>query len=252
MAKTAEVKPEIFEIDQDDFNHTIAAIRDLGLRSTARHLILEYEQAATVLDSRTKHHIGTLARNGNPELVSNLPLIKTYGLKDLRGRFDRKQRYRTLVDEELWDQYGNYDLNNGMPKPKLGVVINEYADPYNIYSKSINGFDEQGLVGVGKTVREFSTHGLRMGIDHVSTLNVSQYIVLQAKRRLAGEPPLDLHTKTAFPQLFYSIRDRRAAPIIGWSRDRLELGSMSADYSGPDIGIRHVVNTSQDMLVAPR
>ncbi|MEK7594445.1 MAG: hypothetical protein AAB436_02300 [Patescibacteria group bacterium] len=251
MTSSEQTEPPNFVIDSHEYELTVAAAKDLGLRSTAEYLIRNPESVESAIISPIKNYLGKIAGRDKPqpELTIHLPFTETYTINDLVGHFNRRQRYNTVVDEELWKGYHKGSYNGRLIRPVLGIVINETKDPAGNYNDMVNGYEEIGLTGMGKTPdlqRNLASNHDRVKIDLIS---VSQYILLQAKRRIAGLPPLDEFTETCFPQLMGYRGQDAFAPTIGWKYDRLELRSIEAKYAGADVGVRKVIDTGKQILV---
>jgi hypothetical protein len=244
----AVAESTLFAIDRDDYDLTLAAVSDLGFKPTKQHQLREFDELA--LTKEDGAYLGEHAARGDiPELTFHLPLgIRSFDLDRLIVNFDAKQTYETAVWKDLWSQYGKADHNQSRPSVDTGVLLNDTTKPKD-RSQPANNYDEAGLVHTKHTVAEQraaiireQTEASQTGVE-LNPVSLTQYMVVQAKRRQAGLPLLDKSTFTRFVQYpEKGIDGRSCVPDASVGSDgRLLLYGTDVGRSWDRGGVRRVV-----------
>lgn len=246
-----------FKFSDDDYDLTIEALKDLGIN---RNLVAKYESLNESLNSDTLSYLGRqLVQGYNPELTFYLPFRKELGLKKLLAKFDTKGTKRqrpSYIWEDLWESYETYQHKFGTDidtEPIAAFALNNSTspisptDPANRYSEAGLVYTDKNVVEQQEYLRKEQTAAKQLGVD-LESMTVSQYIVLQAKRRQAGLPLLDRSTFTCFIQYPNRIiNDVSCVPgaRVSSGDDRLRLGGAAVDHARERTGIRRVVRISK-------
>ncbi len=201
VAQTAE-----FTLVRDDYDLTVAAVGDLGVKSTKKQPIPEFEEVAEAISTQSAVYLGEhVARGDQPELAFHIPFAGRFDLRKLVSGFDKKQQYPTAVWDKLWHGFSNVEHNHGISKLTAALILNDTTRGSD-HSEQVNEYGEAGLVHENKTVPEQrATFSLEQELARTADVqldleSISQYVVVQAKRRHAGLSLLDKQTVTRFPQ----------------------------------------------------
>ncbi len=249
-----------FTPSEDDYLLTVAALSDLGIRNTRRapHTIPELEEIE--LSPASQSFLSAEAARGDvPELTIHLPLRDRIfglraGLRPLLIYFDKKQQRPTYVNKDLWDTYDAADHNRdrGRPGAKMTPVfaLNDTTDPRD-RNRPANDYNEPGLVYTGMTAEDqrralAAEKQTAAGGVNIRALGVSEYIVLDAKRRITGNPPLDSFTRThtRFVQFLGKEIGKDGHVVVPDANSpytALSLGASCADVSEDNIGARRAL-----------
>jgi hypothetical protein len=249
----AVAESTIFTLERDDYDLTVAALGDLGIKDTRKQKrIPEFEEVAAAFGPVATYLGEHVGRGDQPELTFHVPLAGRYDLYKLIENFDRRQEYDTSIWRALWDTFSNNDHNHGEPNLSAGILLNDTTDPAD-RTRPANGYDEAGLVYVSQTVpqqrnslkAEQEGEANQEGVD-LNAADVTEYVVAQAKRRQAGRPLLDRPTVTRFPQYpdknidgYTVVPDARVG-----DRDQLYLGGSDVDDGWDNNGVRRVVRAT--------
>ena len=243
----------VFALDRDDYDLTVTALGDLGVKDTSKIGVPGFEEVGSTLGDPTAAFLGQHVERGDkPELTIHIPLSRRgFSLSKLVAAFDAKQEYGTSVWEELWGSYTPDTHNGQRGNGTAHVLLNDSRNPADTHEKA-NEYDEAGLVYVNQTVpqqRESLSDEAQIAADHgvvLSPISFTEYMVVQAKRRQAGLPLLDKPTVTRFTQYpdkkiggrvyvpFADVRDRGQLRLYG-----SDVGSLWDNY-----GVRRVVRVA--------
>jgi len=244
----------VFTLDKDDYDLTVAALGDLGVKNTRKEQqIPEFEEVADAISSATATYLGEHVERGDqPELTFHI-LVAQRGPQSLAariGKFDEKQPHATYIWNDLLGAYSAYDHKIARPKRGLtaGVLLNDTTKPKD-REQPANAYNEAGLVHANHTVSEqraaieCEQHAAKETSVELNPINITEYLVTQAKRRQAGRPLLDTQTVTRFTQ--YPDRDIGGYVYVP-NADVLDDGQLDLDGSDvvlawDRVGVRRVV-----------
>jgi hypothetical protein len=199
-----------FALIEDDYNLTVAALGELGVESTADQPIPDFEELTAVLADQPGlgGYLGGHATRGfYPELTFHVIPEGPLHLSPLVGRFDEGQEQQSYVWADLWHAF-DFDPEQP-PELSAAVMLNDSKDPVD-HDRPANDDGEPGLVHTRQTVLEQRASlaaeaqaAAEAGEVWLDPMSFSQYLVAQAKRRLADRPFLDAShlTATRFSQL---------------------------------------------------
>jgi hypothetical protein len=249
MAQDAE-----FVFIEDDYRLTVAALGDLGIQSTRQQPIPEFEELTTVLGARPAiiQYLSEHASRGYyPELTFHVLPPAPFNFSPLVRHFDARQgpelRTRGMGDS-VWYAF---DLDRSVEAPGLSaaVLLNDRTDP-NDHSRAANDFNEAGLVYVNQTVWEHRASlasearaAAEAGGVELNATTFSQYLVVQAKRRLAGRPFLGTDLlATRFSQLPEKSFDTGTfVPSVITFGKQLDLNVSYLGAANRRVGVRRAV-----------
>jgi hypothetical protein len=242
---------EIFNVN-DCTNLAIDTYRSLGMVTDYDSLRKDFQDRLQTLHELLviEHLDGT-----EYEPLIGLELPNDFAFQVLLAAFDDKQSIITDFDELLWKQYCANELNSRVigatktPEPtSLGAVRGEAL------AMLIGGgdhADEPGLYDWGKehseqknAVNDFKdSYDSDYQLTEILIANPADYIILNAQRREAGRPLLDLTTVTRFVQLATKRASKELELPIAFTQDsgkKLNLHGYSGGKS--DIyGVRLLV-----------
>jgi hypothetical protein len=252
----AVAETAITVFDRDDYDLTVTALSDLGVKGTKRRPVPEFEEVQAKISPALAVYLQNHVRNGGkPELTMHVPLgLNGFDLKKLIANFDKKQEYSTYIWEDLWDQYGEGQHNSPRTLLDAAMLLNDTTDPEN-RAQPANSYDEAGLVHVSKTVPEQRAsldqekqEAVKSGVE-LNPISISQYIVTQAKRRQAGLPLLDKPTYTRFVQYPEQVLDGSSCVpnAVVDDDDRLYLNGANVGSAWARDGVRRVVRVAEPL-----
>jgi hypothetical protein len=251
----AVAESTVFSLDRDDYDLTVAALGDLGVKNNRKREVPEFEEVAVTTYPLATYLGAHVARGDQPELTFQVPAtkgsVRSNGLYKLIESFDKGQEYGTYVWRELWDRLGDADLRGGEAALSAGILLNDTTKPSD-RTQPANGYDEAGLVHANHTVpeqraaieKEKST-AKQAGVN-LDPIAITEYLVTQAKRRRAGLPLLDKPTVTRFVQ-YPEQNIVGGVYVLGAIVDgdsRLDLGGSSVDDTWGGYGVRRVVRVA--------
>ena len=246
VAQTAE-----FSLDRNDFDLTVAALSDLGVKSTKKQPIPEFEEVVAGVKPVVTYLGEHVGRGDQPELTFRVPLAGRYNFVKLIDYFDMGQEYDTAIWHALWDRLTSADHNHGVTDLSAAVMLNDTTDPAD-RTRPANGYNEAGLVYVNQTVPQQRTsleteqgEAAKSGVQ-LDPAGITEYVVVQAKRRLAGRPLLDKPTVTRFPQ--YPDKKIGGDVVVPDAYvddyDRLYLDGSYVGYGWDRAGVRREVRVA--------
>ena len=253
----AVAESTVFTLDRDDYDLTVTALGDLGVKNTRKNkLIPDFEEVAAAFSPSTATYLGEhVARGDQPELTFHVPVAQR-GAQSLTARiskFDEKQQYSTYTWDALLGAYSSTDHNVARPKSGLtaGVLLNDTTKPKD-REQPANEYNEAGLVHANHTVPEQRAAIEReqdaakeAGVE-LNPANITEYLVTQAKRRQAGLPLLDKPTVTRFVQYPDKNIDGHSVVPSAYvdGGGRLRLGGAYVDVAWDHRGVRRVVRVA--------
>ena len=262
----AVAESTVFTLDRDDYDLTVTALGDLGVKNTRKQQpIPEFEEVAEAVKPVASYLGGHVERGDQPELTFHIPVAKhsdrTNGLYKLIKGFDKGQEYDTSIWSELWDRLGNNHLKrySSETNPKASILLNDTTDPAD-RTRPANGYGEAGLVYISQTVpeqkkslnteqdEEANKDGVHLNLEFA---DITEYLVTQAKRSQAGLPLLDKPTVTRFPQYTepgkdgFDLGGDVCVPDAGVDGDdRLRLRGSDVGGAWGSGGVRRVVRVA--------
>jgi hypothetical protein len=202
-----------------------------------------------------------MAAGCQDELVIT-PRVRAAGLKGswylpgLITRFDEKQdsNQKTYVSPP-WDQFGDEELPHdyGLPKATVfsaAVLINDNTDPRDV-RMAANDYDEAGLVYTDMDAEHQwrGALGAERALHHLARrrifgVSIGQIIMVNAQRRLAGEPLLDERMRTVTRLPHYPARTVAGSemlPAVRSDEGRLMLVGTEKGMRQDNIGVRRTL-----------
>ncbi len=257
---------------REDYDLALHVLGRLGMTDAELELLPDrstlVQSLSPVAYSRL---IGPQGENQPPELTMGITLSDNFSLYDLLARYDEHyntdtdHRFRgSFIHKKLWDHYGPEDHNQASHPGHFALLLNDFPEVKerkNAESPGTTKVDPAAKVGLSglymnptqqrDAVRE---EAVLDSIDGVSLrpLSVTQYIVLQAKRREAGQPPLDhAAAQTVFSQYraitvgtkqpWLKFLQVHKIPVVHSSGDKLWFTETSEHYQSELQGSRRIV-----------
>lgn len=229
------------------YSKALRALSELGLTQVDDAPVPSLDAVSCRFTTETLAWLNERSQFGVHDELVVAPSMGQLSLQQFIKRFDRKQSSSTTIWQELWQPYTDVVHNNGAKGWQVAILLNDIRDPRND-KQPINRYGEPGLAYTGltlkdqqKAMRRESRKLAKQGLP-ILEANLSQLVMINAQRRISGQPQLDERT---FTRLIHyptqKIDNFEWVPAMNWLRGRLRLFGSEANLGWSRFGVRRVL-----------